>query len=339
MTYSAEPDLHSQTQPRREFRVLVAIPALNEERTVADVIRAIPSDLPGVSSVDVLVVDDGSSDRTRDEAEAVNAHVIRHAQPRGVGAAFATALRYGIDEGFDFIVSIDADGQFNPADIPALLAPLIAGEADFTTASRFVDPALEPEMPPLKRWGNRMMSRLVSRLVGQTFCDVSCGMRGYSRKAALSLNPFGRFTYTQEVFLNLAFKQLRIVEVPISVRGEREHGESRVASNLWRYALRTSGIIFRCYRDYRPMMFFGSIAAVVFLLAAGLGGFLLLHYTSTGSFSPHKWAGFTGATLAALGTLLLFMGVLGDMLNRHRIYLEELLYRVRDRSTDREPRD
>jgi hypothetical protein len=194
-------------------------------------------------------------------------------------------------------------------------------------------------MPVLKRWGNRMMARLVSRLVGQTFHDVSCGMRAYSRKAALSLHPFGRFTYTQEVFLNLAFKQLRIIEVPISVRGVREHGESRVASNLWLYGLRTSGIIFRCYRDYKPMLFFGSIAAATFLLALSLGGFLLFHYVTTGAFSPHKWAGFAAVTSAALGTILLVIGIIGDMLNRHRIYLEELLYRARDRSTDRRPRD
>jgi glycosyltransferase involved in cell wall biosynthesis len=339
MSYTAEQEIHRKVEPHRGLRVLVALPALDEARTVAEVIRAIPHDLPGVSSVQVLVVDDGSSDATAEEAQRAGAHVIRHSQPRGVGAAFTTALRYGVDEGFDLIVSIDADGQFDPADIQGLIEPLIAGDADFTTASRFIDPQLEPEMPYLKRWGNRMMARLVSRLAGQTFHDVSCGMRGYSRKAALSLNPFGRFTYTQEVFLNLAFKQLRIVEVPIAVRGEREHGESRVASSLWRYGVRTSGIIFRCYRDYKPMLFFGAIAAAAFLLAFGLGGFLLFHYLSTGGFSPHKWAGFTAATLAALGTALLFMGLLGDMLNRHRIYLEELLYRQRDRSTDRERRE
>jgi glycosyltransferase involved in cell wall biosynthesis len=344
MSYTAEQNTQPKTEPQAQqpqsgLRVLVVLPALDEARTVGRVIGAIPHDLPGVSSVEALVVDDGSSDGTSEEAQRAGARVIRHPEPRGVGAAFATALQHGIDAGFDLIVSIDADGQFDPADIRVLIQPLVSGDADFTTASRFLDPQLEPEMPPLKRWGNRMMSRLVSRLAGQTFRDVSCGMRGYSRKAALSLHPFGNFTYTQEVFLNLAFKQLRIVEVPIAVRGEREYGDSRVASNLWRYGLRSSGIIFRCYRDYKPMLFFGSIAAAAFLFALGLGGFLLLHYLSTGGFSPHKWAGFLAATSAALGTLLLFMGVLGDMLNRHRVYLEELLFRERSRSTDRKPRD
>ena len=217
------------------LRMLVALPALDEERTVAGVIRGIPRTLEGIAAVDVVVVDDGSGDRTAELAAVAGAHVIRHPTRRGVGAAFDTALRYAIETGADLLVTIDADGQFNPCDIPALIAPVVEGEADFTAASRFKDPALVPEMPGLKRWGNRMMARLVSRLTGETFSDVSCGLRCYNRRAALSLNPMGRFTYTQEVFLNLAFKQLRIVEVPVAVRGEREHGTSRVAGSLWRY--------------------------------------------------------------------------------------------------------
>jgi glycosyltransferase involved in cell wall biosynthesis len=329
----------SLVAPAVELRLLVILPALNEAKTVASVITGIPKQIPGVREIEVLVIDDGSTDATTQEAQRVGARVIRHNSTMGVGIAFASGIRYAVDAVADLIVTIDADGQFDPADIPTLIRPVIERRADFATASRFADPSLVPEMPALKRWGNRMMARLVSRLTGQTFFDVSCGMRCYSRRAALVLNPMGKFTYTQEVFLNLAFKQLSIVEVPLAVRGEREHGESRVANNLWRYALNTSGIIFRSYRDYKPMLFFGAIAALAFLLATGLGGFLLIHYLATGSFSPHKWAGFGSASVAIFGLLLLFMGVLGDMLNRHRVYLEELLYRQRDRRTRGGPGD
>jgi hypothetical protein len=154
-------------------------------------------------------------------------------------------------------------------------------------------------------------------------------MRCYSRRAALSLNLLGQFTYTQEVFLNLAFKQMRLAEVPIKVRGRRQHGDSRVAGNLLNYALKTSRIIFRCYRDYHPMRFFGWLAVALLIAAAGLASFFVVHYLVTGSFSPHKWAGFISACLAALSLMMFFMGMIGDMLNRHRIYLEELLYRQR----------
>jgi glycosyltransferase involved in cell wall biosynthesis len=333
MTSPVEPSGAAAAEPSRGVSLLVVIPALDEEKTVGLVIREIPRDLPGVAQVEVLVVDDGSGDRTGAEAEAAGASVIRHASPRGVGAAFGTALRYAIDAGADLIVSIDADGQFDPHDIRALIEPVRSGRADFASASRFKDPALIPRMPFMKRWGNGVVSRLVSRLTGQTFYDVSCGMRCYSRRAAMSLNPLGRFTYTQEVFLNLAFMQLRIAEVPVSVRGEREHGRSRVAGSLWRYALNTSGIIFRCYRDYRPMLFFGSIALVLAVAGVGLLAFLGVHYLNTGVFSPHKWAGFSGAASLVLASLVFFIGMIGDMLNRHRIYLEELLYRERERTT------
>ncbi len=318
-------------EPARALRLLVVVPALDEETTIGEVVRAIPRQIPGVNSIEVVVIDDGSSDRTSEIATRAGARVIRHPTQRGVGEAFHTALAYGLERGADLIVSIDGDGQFNSADIPVLMEPVLSGEADFTTASRFKSPTLVPEMPLLKLWGNRMMSRLISGLAGQRFFDVSCGMRCYSRRAALQLHLIGRFTYTQEVILNLAFKQMRIVEVPIRVRGEREWGRSRVANNLWRYAFRSAQIIFRCYRDYHPLRFFGGIAIALMLPAFALGGFLLQHYVGTGEFSPYKWTGFAATALLMLAVVMVHMGVIGDMLNRHRIYLEEMLYRERAR--------
>ena len=311
------------------LRLIVVIPALNEERTIERVVSAVPRNIPGVGQVDILVVDDGSTDRTADLARRAGAEVVHHPTPRGVGAAFQTALNEAIEHGADLIVNIDADGQFDPGDIPRLVAPITSGDADFVTASRFKDPALVPEMPAIKVWGNRMMARLISSLTGRRFFDVSCGMRCYSRRAALSLNLMGRFTYTQEVFLNLAFKHFRLAEVPIRVRGVREFGKSRVAGNLLRYATRTSRIIFRCYRDYHPMRFFGFLGTLLLIGAIGCGGFLAAHYLTTGRLSPHKWAGFVAAALGLLSVLMFFAGMIGDMLNRHRIYLEELLFRQR----------
>jgi glycosyltransferase involved in cell wall biosynthesis len=307
----------------------VAIPALDEERSIARVIEGIPSDIPGVTSVEILVVDDGSRDQTAQIAESAGATVLRHLRHRGLGSAFRTALSHAVDGGFDIVATIDGDGQFDPLYIPTLLVPILEGRADFTTASRFKDPQLTPEMPWAKRWGNRIVSRLISRLAGQRFYDVSCGMRCYSRRAALHLQLLGQFTYTQEVFLNLAFKDLRIVEIPLPVRGEREFGKSRVASSLSRYAWQTSKIVFRSYRDYRPLRFFGSLALLCALPAAGLGIFLLLHFLQTGHFSPHKWAGVSALSLFGGTLLFATVGVIGDMLNRHRIYLEEILYRLR----------
>jgi len=322
---------------RRAPLLLVSMPALNEVRTVAAVIAGVPQSIPGVGRIEVVVIDDGSTDGTADAARRAGAHVIRHTRTRGVGAAFQSALAYAVRRGADLLVSVDSDGQFDPGDIPKLIRPVLDGQAEAATASRFKDPALAPQMPVVKRWGNAAMSWLISRLTGETYSDVSCGFRCYNRQAALNLHLLGHFTYTQEVFLNLHFKHMRIVEVPLAVRGVREHGKSRVASNLFRYALRTSRIIFRSYRDYCPLQFFGALSLMMATPAVLLWIFLLIHYVTTGGFTPHKWAGFTGAALFTFGLVLGLLGVVGDMLNRQRAYLEELLYYMRAREAPDAP--
>ncbi len=332
---SSQPSPPAQPEGADALRLLVCLPALDEAVTIGDVIRRIPKTIEGVGEVSVLVVDDGSTDATGDEARRAGAEVTRHEQNRGVGAAFTTALRHAVETGADLFVTIDSDGQFDPADIPALVKPVIDGEADFTTASRFKDPALTPtDMSPVKLWGNRTIARIISRLAGQRLHDVSCGMRCYGRRATLELNPMASFTYTQEILLNLAFKHLRIVEVPIRVRGTREHGESRVARSVVAYGIRGAAIILRCYRDYKPMALFGGAGVATGALGLALGAFLGFHWITTGALSPHKWAGFAGAALVFVALQLLLIGMVGDMLNRHRVYLEELLYSNRERHGD-----
>lgn len=316
--------------------LVVAMPALNEAATIGNVIERIPETISGIDHIRVIVIDDGSSDETSEIATSRGATVIRHTSQRGVGAAFQTAVRYAVQNQADYLATLDSDGQFNPEDLPKLLQPVIAGEAEFTTASRFKDPNLVPEMPGIKKWGNRKIAQLISRLTGQQFFDVSCGMRCYDRKALLSLNLVGEFTYTQEVFLNLAFKKLRIVEVPIKVRGEREFGKSRVANSITKYALNSSRIIWRAYRDYRPLKFFGTLALGLIIPAILLFAFLMVHYLFNGKFSPHKWAGFTAAALGIFAIMMFYAGMIGDMLVRHRIYLEELLYLARQNTVNNE---
>jgi glycosyltransferase involved in cell wall biosynthesis len=276
-----------------------------------------------------LVIDVGSTDDTAEHAAAAGAVVLRHSARRGVGSAFQSALAFMIEGGFDVLVTIDADGQFDPAHVEQLAAPVVRGLADFATASRFKDPALTPVMPASKLWGNRLMSLLVSRLTGVRLWDVSCGMRCYNRTAALHLHLLGQFTYAQEVILNLAFKGLRLLEVPLRVRGVREVGHSRVARSLTTYAWQSTKIILRAYRDHYPMRFFGTISGALLLPSGVLGAWLAFHYLRSGQLSPHKWAGFSSATLLALAVAFFLTGLIGDMLNRQRVYLEELLFRQR----------
>ena len=168
--------------------------------------------------------------------------------------------------GADIIVNIDGDMQFNPADIAKLVQPLLKDEADFVTCSRFADPSLMPTMPGVKYWGNKVVTRIINWVCGGTnFSDVSCGFRAFNREAAYRMTLFGRFTYTQECFIDLFGKGLRISEVPLKVRGVREHGKSRIASSIWKYATNSLPIILRAMRDIQPLKFFGGIGAMFFM--------------------------------------------------------------------------
>jgi glycosyltransferase involved in cell wall biosynthesis len=298
---------------------------LNEEASLPHVLQRIPRAIAGVEAVEVLVVDDGSTDGSAGIARQHGAHVLSHMFNMGVGQAFHTALEYALEHGHDGMVSIDADGQFSPEQIPLVLDPILRGQAEFVTGSRFLNNRSIPHMSAVKRWGNARMTRLINRLTGQRFTDVSCGFRAYSRQALLRLNLHGQFTYTQETFLSLVFNNVKIAEVPIDVRYFPDR-QSRVAGNILQYALRTSNIIFRTYRDYRPLRFFWSAAFVVMMPALGFAGFLLAWRVYSGEFSPHIWSGFVGGFLFFIATALFIIGLMADMMGRSRRNQEEILY-------------
>jgi len=323
--------------PGHAMRLVVLIPALNEEATIAQVIGRIPHRLTGIASVEVMVVDDGSTDRTVELARASGARVISHGYNRGVGAAFATGMDAALRRGADVIVNMDGDGQFSPEDIPALIAPILAQQAGFVTCTRFANRDDVPNMPRVKLWGNLAMSRLVSSIVGRglRFTDVSCGFRAYTRETALKMNLFGHFTYTQETFIDLAAKHVRIAEVPLRVRGERQHGESRVARNLWRYALQTSSIILRALRDRRPLLVFGSFGLGTFATGALMGLFSLLRLWMTGSTSPYRWVVAASVLCLSLGVAFCVLAFLADMMGRIRLTQEQLLAMMREQTFGR----
>lgn len=317
-----------QDEPRA-LRLLVMMPALNEAATLASVIARIPKSFPGIAEIRVLVVDDGSTDDTVAIARAAGARVISHGRNLGVGIALQTGLAEALRLGVDVAVNIDSDGQFAPEDIAMIVVPVVEGRADFVTASRFLDPALVPDMPGVKKLGNWGMARIISGLIGQRFEDVSCGFRCYGREALLRLVLLGRFTYTQESFLVLSQKGLRMLEMPMKVRGVREFGKSRIASNLFNYAWRTLGIIFGFIRDYSPAILFNNLTGALTLGSVGFGGFFVWHRLASGAFTPHIWAGFVAAFLFGLAILVFSLGQVAQMVARLRSVQEQQLYLVR----------
>ena len=310
-------------------RLLVIMPALNEEVLIGGVIRRIPREIEGIDQVDVVVIDDGSTDNTAAVAREAGASVISLHSNMGLGVAMQRGIDEAVRRGVDYAVNIDSDGQFDPADIPTLLESLILGEADFASASRFKDKDLVPQMPWVKRLGNWGMSRIVSVICGQSFADVSCGFRAYTRETMLQLVLSGSFTYTQESFILLAQRNLRIREIPLKVRGVREHGKSRVASNLFRYGYRTIGIIYSCVRDFTPAAVFNAATLVLIVLAGGFGAFFVGHRIVSGQFSPHIWAGFLSAFLFGVGMMTFWVGQVAEMIAGQRRLQERQLYLLR----------
>lgn len=305
-------------------KLLIYIPAFNEAQTIREVIESLPKQVMGFKEVNVLVVDDGSTDETFIEASISGAVVVSHPTNRGVGRAFQTAVDYALQNQADVLVSIDADGQFDVEQIPNLVNPILKGKADFSTGNRFWN-SKPSQMPRIKFWGNQQISGIVSAISKTKIYDASCGFRAYSRECLYSLNLQGVFTYTHETLLDLLNKGFNVSQIDIEVKYFKER-VSKVANNLTKYAFKTSIIIFKCLKDYKPFQFFMTIAFVFFVLALLLGGFVFGHWIIKDQITPYKSLGFIALSLCGIGMLVVTLAFVADLLNRIRQNQEKILY-------------
>ena len=313
-------------QQRVFEKLVVVIPALNEERTISQVIGQIPDSIAPFKEINVVVVDDGSTDATSLLAKEAGALVVRHPDNRGVGASIASGIRAALSLGGDVIVHIDADGQFNAADIAQLVKLLVDGDFDLVTCTRFANREHCRRVDWLRRTGNKIVARLVNCVIsGGTFTDVTCGFRAYTREAALRLTLYSNFTYTQESLLDLARKGARMAELPLYVKPTREHGRSRVAGNVLWYGLVTATIILRFMRDARPLTFFGFFAAAFVLFGTGCIGITAI--LTNDSISPVGY--IIGAVSILVGGKIFITALMADQTARLRRLHEEGLYIAR----------
>lgn len=300
------------------------MPALNEEETIEKVISSIPKTISGVEKIEVLVVDDGSTDQTRTIALASGAHVVSHNKNKGVGLAFQTAVDFALTSKADVLVSIDADGQFDVHEISSMIQPILMGYADFCIGVRFKE-GKPPVMPFIKYWGNKQVNRIVSFVSNTKINDASCGFRAYSRDCLLSLNLHGSFTYTHETILDLLDKGFKIAQVPVKVT-YFEYRVSRIADSIVNYAAKTSMIIFKSLKDYKPLMFFLSIAFFIFIIGFLLGGWTLIHWIINKTITPYKGLGIIGLTFIGLSFIISIFAFMADMLGRIRRNQEKILF-------------
>ena len=304
-------------------KVIIYMPALNEGETIHEVLKSVPISLDSVSQIELLVINDGSSDNTVSEATKAGATVISHNYNKGVGSAFQTALNYALEVNADILVSIDADGQFDVEQIVEIITPILNNKADFTIGNRFSS-GRPNRMPKIKFWGNKRISKIVSFVSKTKIQDASCGFRAYSKECLLNLNLQGEFTYTHETILDLLNKSFKIEQVPVNVK-YFDGRVSRVANSIVQYALKTSLIIFKCLKDYRPLRFFLTIAAIVFFIGLLLGGFVLIHWLDKGMITPYKSFGFIALALWGMSVFIATLAFIADMLNRLRDNQEKLL--------------
>ena len=239
--------------------------------------------------------------------------------------AFRDALDEAIDMGADVIVNIDADGQYDCAEISKLVQPVINDDADLVLGSRF-DGYIE-EMPLSKKLGNQVATKFVNRAAGKHFSDAQTGFRAISKDAAMRLNIMGDFTYTQETLVQAVNKNLRICEVPVNFY--KREGESRLFPSVWSYAKRGGSTLIRSYLYHKPLKTFLMIGSLVFALGFILGLRVLIHYLTTSMVTPLLPTSVLSVLLLIVGFQVIILGLIGDLIHRNQNVQEEILYRLK----------
>jgi len=313
------------------MKLIVQVPCLNEEASLPETLRAIPRSIPGIDRVEVLIVDDGSSDRTIEVARAHGAdHVVRFTRRKGLAAAFMAGLDASLRLGADIIVNTDADNQYPGHEIPRLIAPILAGEADMVVGDRGV--AEVQHFSPTKRLLQRLGSWVVRKVSGTRVADATSGFRAFTRDAALRINIVSEFTYTLESIIQAGKKKLAIAHLHIETRQTRP---SRLFGSTWEYLKRSGATIVRIYAMYEPFRVFVVLGSM--LLAGGtVLGLRYAWFWWQGEIRGHLQSAILSVLLLILGFLTMQWGLMADLIASNRKLIEDLLYRVRKQELDRE---
>ena len=310
------------------MKVIITIPAYNEEETIAAVIKEIPRSIPGgiVKSVMVVVIDDASTDNTIKEAKNAGAdNIVGFKQNKGLASAFREGIDTALSMGADIVVNIDADGQYDGGEIPGLIEPIIKNEADMVLGSRFKG-SIE-EMPRKKRIGNIIATKVTSFVSGVRISDAQTGFRAFSREAALRLSVLSYYTYVQETIIQAADLGLKIVEVPCHFR-KRKSGDSRLISTVSTYAKNAVSTIVRTYLRYRPLKVFLYLGGSIFSFGILAGLRVVINFLQYGSISYYPTM-ILATILILIGFQIIILGLLADLVDNNRRFAEEILYRMK----------
>jgi glycosyltransferase involved in cell wall biosynthesis len=307
------------------MKLIIQIPCLDEEQTLPATLADLPRHVPGFDTVEWLVIDDGSTDRTVDVARAHGVdHIVRLTNNKGLANGFQAGLDAALKLGADVIVNTDADNQYYGPDIEKLVAPILAGDADMVVGDRQV--MTIEHFSPLKKSLQRLGSWVVRQASETTVPDTTSGFRAYNREAALQLQVVSKYTYTLETIIQAGKMTVAVDHVPI--RTNPKTRESRLFKSMWAYVRRNTVSIFRIYSMYEPLKVFMTSALIVGLLATAVWTRFLVAWVQ-GDGAGHVQSLILGAVLFNAAVVLAALGVLGDLLSGQRIMLQRIFERVR----------
>jgi glycosyltransferase involved in cell wall biosynthesis len=312
-------------------KLIVQIPALNEEAHLGDVIREIPRTIPGIDRVEVLVIDDGSTDRTVETACAAGAdYVLSLHRNRGLAVAFQVGLDACLHRGADIIVNTDADNQYPGDQIPLLVDQIVNHRADIVVGDRQVERV--EHFSWQKRWLQRLGSRIVRAASGTSVPDAPSGFRAYTREAALRLFVISDFSYTLDNLIQAGKRRLWVAHVPIRTNPTRP---SRLHRGNWNFVKRQAATILRAYATYEPLKTFFWISLPFFAVSVTLFLRLAILFVVQGFDLPGHIQSLIIASVATiLGFLVMMFGLIADRIGDNRRLMDEILYRLRKNEFD-----
>ncbi len=308
----------------RAKKLIIQIPCYDEEEHLAQTLRNLPRRIPGVDVVEVLVIDDGSRDATSEVARREGAdYILRFPNNRGLARAFRAGLDACLRLGADVIVNTDADNQYDGADIPALIRPILEGEADMVVGDR--DPATVKHFSRGKRLLQVYGSWVVRTLSGTSVPDTTSGFRALSREAALRLNVLSDFTYTIETIIQAGKKRLPITHVPVRTNPTRG---SKLFHSVWEYVKRSAATIVRIYALYEPLKVFSYVGGALIFLGL-IPGIRFLYFYWIGEGGGHIQSLLLTVLLIIIGFQTVLIGLVADLIAGNRALIEDVLFRIR----------
>lgn len=308
------------------MKVIIQVPCFNEAATLKTALDALPKTLPGVDEVEVLIIDDGSSDNTVAVARACGVqHVVSHVGNKGLATAFMSGLHASLALGADIIVNTDADNQYQASDIPRLIEPILRREAEIVIGARPI--AQTQHFSPIKKALQHLGSAVVRWVSGTNVADAPSGFRALSRSAAMRINVFSQYTYTLETIIQAGTRNIPVVSVPIGTNPDLR--PSRLVRSIGSYVRRSMATMGHVFVIYRPFRFLGWISAI--LMAAGLVfGIRYLYFVVIGEGKGHIQSVILTAVLLLMGFHTLSLAIIANLISVNRRLMEDVQLQVRE---------